>query len=112
MRDEERRERDHDQVVEEEHPAGHESGEIVVGLANERRGAARLRQSGGRLGVGEGDDEEEDADAEQHERREADGVQRDDPEREVDRRGDLAVGDREEGARVELAAKPRKLPRH
>ena len=52
------------------------------------------------------------ADAEQHERREPDGVERDDPEREVDRRGDLAVGDREERARVELAAQAGKLARH
>ena len=44
VRHEERRERDHDQVVEEEHPAGHEAGEVVERAADEGRGAARLRQ--------------------------------------------------------------------
>ena len=44
--------------------------------------------------------------------REPDGVQGDDPEREVDRRGDLAVGRREERARVELAAQARQLAGH
>ena len=44
-----------------------------------------------------------DADAEQDERREAERVRGEDAEREVDRRRDLAVGDRVERARVELA---------
>ena len=42
VRDEERRERDHDQVVEEEHPAGEESGQVVERDAHEGRGAAGL----------------------------------------------------------------------
>ena len=40
---------------------------------------------------------------EEHDRREAERVRGDDPEREVDRRGDLAVGDREERRSVEDA---------
>ena len=82
------------------------------GAADERGGAARLGERRGRLGVRERDEQEEHADAEQHERREPDGVERDDPEREVDRRGDLAVGDREERARVELAAEAGQLAGH
>ena len=42
VRHEERRERDHDQVVEEERPAREESREVVEGDADEGRGAARL----------------------------------------------------------------------
>ena len=56
--------------------------------------------------------EEEQAGDEQHERREPERVQRDHAEREVDRRGDLAVGDREERARVELAAQAGELAGH
>src|SRR5262249_39168259 len=55
------------------------------------------------------DEQEEQPGPEQHERREPDRVERDHAEGEVDRRGDLAVGDREERARVELAAEPREL---
>ena len=65
-----------------------------------------------RLGVRERDEQEEQPGDEQHERREAERVQGDDAEREVDRRGDLAVGDREERARVELAAEPGQLAGH
>src|SRR5262249_42369926 len=54
----------------------------------------------------------EKAHAEQHDRGEPDRVERDDSEREVDRRGDLAVGDGEERPGVELAAKAGKLARH
>ena len=62
MRHEERRERDHDQVVEEEHPAGEEAGEVVERDADERRGAARLADRRRPLRVRERDDEEEQAD--------------------------------------------------
>src|SRR6266404_2598805 len=48
---EERRERDHDRVVEEEYPAGHEPDRIVERAAGEHRGAARLGDRGGALGV-------------------------------------------------------------
>ena len=109
---EERGERHHDQVVEEERPAGHEPGEVVERPADEGGGAARLGHRRRPLGVGERDEQEEQADAEQHERREPDRVQGDDAEREVDRRGDLAVGDREERPRVELSAEAWELPRH
>ena len=103
VRQEERRQRDHDQVVEEERPAGHEARQVVERAADERRGAARLGQRSGAFGVRERDDQEEHAGREQHERREAERVRGEHAEREVDRRGDLAVGDGEEGARVELA---------
>ena len=52
------------------------------------------------------------ADDEQDDRREAERVRGEDAEREVDRRGDLAVGDGEERARVELALEPGQLPGH
>jgi hypothetical protein len=104
VRQEERGERDHDQVVEEERPAGDEAGQVVDRAPNERGGAARLRQRRRRFCVRQRDEQEEQADAKENERREAERVQGDDAEREVDRRRDLAVGDREERAGVELAA--------
>ena len=112
VRQEQRRERDHDQVVEEERPAGEEAGEVVERAADEGRCAARLRNRGRALCVRERDDEEESADQGQHLGREAERVQRDDPEREVDRGGDLAVRDREERGRVEHPLETRDLARH
>jgi hypothetical protein len=70
-------------------------------VKNERRGAAGLANRSGSLGVGERHDQEEQAGRQKHERREAESVQRDDAEGEIDRRGDLAVGDREERGSVE-----------
>ena len=112
VRQEQRRERDHDQVVEEERPAGQEAGEVVERPANKGRGAAGLGDRGRALGVRERDDEEERAREGQDLGREAEGVQGDDPERDVDRRGDLAVGHREERGSVENPLQAGNLPRH
>jgi hypothetical protein len=62
VRHEERGERDHDQVVEEQRPAGEEADEVVEGTAHERGGTARLRDRGRALRVREGDHDEERAD--------------------------------------------------
>ena len=112
MRREERREGDHDQVVEEEDPPGHEPGEVVERDANEGRRAAGLADRRGSLCVRERDDHEEDPDEAEHHRREAERVRGDDPEREVDRGGDLAVRDGGEGGRVEDALELWQLPGH
>ena len=112
VRQEQRRERDHDQVVEEERPAGEEAEDVVVRAADEGRRAAGLGQRRRALGVGERDDQEEDPRAEEHDRREAERVRGDDPEREVDRRCDLAVGDREERGGVEDALEAAELAGH
>ena len=112
VRQEERRERGDDQVVEEERPAGDEAGQVVERAAHEGRGAAGLPQLGRPLGVRERDDEEEHAGEEEDERRQAERVRRDDPEREVDRARDLAVGDREEIGAPEPALEPRELTSH
>src|SRR5439155_13328712 len=111
-RQEERRERSDDQVVEEERPACDEAGEVVEGAPDERSRAAGLAQLGGPLGVRERDDQEEDAGGEQDLGREPERVQRDDPEREVDRRGDLAVGHGEQRGAAEPALKLRELTSH
>ncbi len=95
VRQEQRGERDDDDVVEEQHPAGAEAGEVVEGFPNERGRAARLRDGGDALGVREGDDEEEQPCQQQHLGREPERVAGDDAEREVDRRRDLAIRDRE-----------------
>src|SRR5206468_11242165 len=90
-----------DQVVEEDRPAGDEAAEVVERLADERRRTAGLRDRGRSLRVRHRYEQEEDADAEQHRGRKAERVEGDDPEREVDRGRDFAVGDREERRRVE-----------
>ena len=112
VRHEQRRQRDHDHVVEEERPAGDEAGEVVERLPDEGGGAAGLADRGRALDVRERDDHEVDAGAEQHRRREAERVDRDDAEREVDRRRDLPVRDREERGRVDHPLEPRQLARH
>src|SRR2546430_15071243 len=70
VRHEQRRERDHDQVVEEERPARDEADQVVVGDANERRGATGLPDRSGPFRIRQRDDQEERADDEQDERRE------------------------------------------
>ncbi len=110
--EEERRERHHDQVVEEQHPASHEAGDVVERLADEGRRTARLGDRRRSLGVGERDDEEEDADREQDGRRQAERLLRHDRERDVDRRGDLAVRHREQRRRAEHALEGWELPGH
>ena len=112
VRQEERGERGDDQIVEEERPACDEAGEVVEGAPDEGRRAAGLPQLRRSLGVRQRDDEEDDAREEQDVRREAERLRGDDPEREVDRAGDLAVRDAEQVRRAEPALKPRKLSRH
>ena len=112
VRQEERGQGDDDQVVEEQNPARDEAPEVVERDADERRGAARLADRGRSLSVRERDDEEEEAGREQHRRREPERAQGDDSEREVDRGGDLPVGDREQCGSVENPLQPRELPCH
>ena len=112
VRDEECGQRDHDQVVEEEHPAREEAGEVVEGDADERRSPTGLADRRGALRIRERDDQEEEPDDAEHERREPERVQRDDAEREVERRRDLAVGNRGERRRVENSLELGELPSH
>src|SRR6266511_558167 len=112
VRHEQGREGDDDQVVEEQDPAGDEAPEVVEGDADERRGTARFADRRRPLRIGERDDQEEGADSEQHGRGETERVQRDDPQGEVDRGGDLAVRDREERRGVQDPLKTRQLARH
>jgi hypothetical protein len=112
VRQEQRRERDHDQVVEEESPAGHEAREVVERPPHERRRTAGLGQCCSAFRVRQRDDQEEHAGGEQDDRREAERMRREHAEREVDRRCDLAVGDREQRTRVELTPQAGELPRH
>ena len=112
VRDEQRGECDHDQVVEEERPARDEPRQVVVGNAHERGSAAGLADRRRPLGVGQGDGQEERADEEQDERREAERVEGDDPKGEVDRRRDLPVGDRKQGGRIEDTLEARQLASH
>ena len=112
VRQEERRERDHDHVVEEQHPAGAEAGKVVERLPHEGRRAARLRDRRRPLRIRERDEEEQEPGDQQHFRRQPERVAGDDPEREVDRRRDLAVRDGEEHRRAERALEHGQLARH
>ena len=112
VRHEQRREGDHDQVVEEQRPAGDEADQVVEGTAGERLGATRLGDCGGALGVRERDQQEDRTGSEEDERRQAERSGDDDPEREVDRRADLAVRDCEQLARAEDPLEAADLARH
>ena len=112
VRQEERGEHDDDEVVEEQHPAGAEAGKVVEGLAHERGRAAGLRDRRDALRVGEGDHEEEQPRQQQHLGREPERVAGDDAQREVDRRRDLAVGDREQRRGAEDSLQRGQLPCH
>ena len=109
---EERRERHDDEEVEEEHPARHESGEVVERTAHEGRRASGLRQGGGALRVRERDEDEHRAGDEEDERREAERGRRDDSERDVQGGCDLPVGNREERRSIEDALEAAELPGH
>ena len=112
VRREERREGDHDRVVEEQHPARQEPDRIVERAAGEHRRAARLGDRRRPLGVRERDEHEQRPDAEQHPGRQAEREERNDPEREVDRRAHLAVGDRGERPSGQAADESWQAARH
>ena len=103
VRDEERRDGDGDDVDEHLRPARDEADELVERVPREARGAARLGVARGALGVGRGGRREDDAGDDEDERRQAERVERREPERVVDRGADVAVGGREERGRAEGA---------
>ena len=107
VRNEQGCQRDHDRVVEEQHPAGQEADRVVERAAGEHRRAPGLGEHGRALGVGERDDHEQRPGREQHPGREAEREHRHDPEREVDRGADLAVGDRRQRAAGEHTCEAR-----
>jgi len=91
-----RRQSDHDQVVDQDRPSGDEGDQLVERIAREGRGAAALAEHRGALQVGErGEHEEQAGDQEDH-RRETESAVGDDPEREVDREANRRVDDREQ----------------
>ncbi len=112
VRDEEPRQSHHDQVVEEERPTGDEPERIVERAADEGCRAAGLGNRGRALRVREGHEQEQEADHEQHPRREPQGEEGDDAESEVERGGDLPVGDRCQRRDIEDALEDWELSRH
>ena len=97
VRDEERGDRDRRRVGQHLRPGGEERPELVERAAREARRAARLREHRRRLGVRRGGAEEEHPGDQEDDRGETQRVARDEAERVVDRRSDVAVGRREEG---------------
>ena len=112
VRHEERGERDHDHVVEEEHPAGEEAELVVERTPHECGRPTGLRQRSRSLGVRERDEQEEQADEQQHPGGEPERLERDDPEREEDGRRDLAERDSRERGRLEDALETWELSSH
>ena len=76
VRQEQSRERNHDQVIQEQRPAGEEAEQVVERPADERRRAAGLGDRRRPFGVGERDDQKDDPRDQQHERREPERVAR------------------------------------
>ncbi len=103
VRDRERPDREHDQVVEQDGPAGHEAPQLVEGVARERRGAAALGMEGVPLQVGHHRDDEEDRREQERDRRQAERVTGHHAEDEVDRGARRAQRDGEDGGGAEAA---------
>ena len=101
---EERADRDRDDVVERQRPAGEERRHLVERVPGERRGAARLREHRGSLGVGLRGEREQAAREDENERRQPERVRRHKAERVVDRRADVAVRRREQPGHPDRAA--------
>ena len=93
---EEGRDRDRDDVGEHLAPGREEAHDLVEGVAREARRAAGLRVHDRRLRVGRGGEGEDQPRDHERDRGEAERVERDDAERVVDRRADVAVRGREQ----------------
>ena len=104
--DDDRTRRHHDQVVEQDRPAGDEAPELVEGVARERRGAAALDVERGALDVGGHRDGEEEPGDHVDERRQPERVAGDDAEREEHRRDDGAQRDGEQRGLAQPARDP------
>ncbi len=89
---EEGRDRDRDRVVQHLAPGGDEADELVEGVAGEARGAARLGEHHGRLGVGGGGGGEDQPGDDEGDRGQPEGECGGDAEGVVDRGADVAVG--------------------
>ena len=95
---EERRDRDREDVVEAQRPAGDERHELVERVPREARGTARLGEHRSALGIRLGGEREQPARKHEHDRRQPERVGGDQAERVVDRRAHVAVGGREQTA--------------
>ena len=104
MRDREDRNRNDDQIVQEDRPAGDEAPELVEGVAGQRRGAAPLLVQDATLDVGHHREDEEDPGEQVCDRRQPERVAGNDAEREVDRSADGRQPDRKEPERPHAAA--------
>ena len=96
VRDEERRDRDGDDVDEHLRPPGDEAHELVERVSREARRASGLREARGAFRVRRRRRGEDDARDDEDERRQPERVDGGEAERVVDRGADVAVGGREE----------------
>jgi hypothetical protein len=96
VRHRDRRQGDHDHVVDQDRPACDEADELVERVPGEAGRAAALAEHRLALDVGERVEQEDDADPEEDQRRQAEPAVGDQAEREVEREADRRVGDREQ----------------
>ena len=111
VRHRDRRQGGHDQVVDQDRPAGDEGDQLVEGVAGEARGAAALAEHRPALDVAERGQDEEQAGGEEDQRRQAEAAVGDDAEREVDREADRRVDGDEQPGDAEPALQQRLEPR-
>jgi hypothetical protein len=104
VRHEERRDRDRQDVVERQRPAGEERHELVERVPREARGAPRLREHRRSLRVRLRRQGEEPPGEHEDDRRQAERIERDETERVVDRRADIAVRGGEQATEADAAA--------
>ena len=103
VRHRDRRQGDHDQVIDQDRPAGDEGDKLVEGVAGEGRRAAALAEHRPALDVAERGQAEQQARGEEDQRRQAEAAVGDDPEGEVDREADRRVGGGEQPGDADAA---------
>ena len=103
------RQRDDDDVVDQDRPAGDEADQLVERVARERRGSAPLSEHRAALEVAERGEHEQEARGQEDQRRQPEPVLGDHADREVEREADRCVGDGEQPRHAEDAPRQRAL---
>ncbi len=110
VRDGDRREGDHDHVVDQDRPPGDEADQLVEGVAGERVGAAALAEHRPALDVGHRRDHVDEPGDGEHHRGQREPMVRHHAERVVDREGDRRMRDRPQPRHPEEPPAERRLP--
>ena len=109
VRHRDRRQRDDDDVVDQDRPAGDEADQLVERVARERRRSAPLEEHRAALEVAERGEHEQQARGQEDQRRQPEPALGDHADREVEREADRRVGDGEQPRHAEDAPRQRAL---